>query len=428
MLQRVVIINNFRVDERDQKLTVHIDPDMPKILYGDEQRLAQVITNLLSNAVKFTPEKGSIDIDSTLVDSDEENETCTVQIKVRDTGIGISPEQQAKLFTAFSQAENDTTRKFGGTGLGLAISKNIIEMMNGSIWIESELGKGSAFIFTIKVKSSKEEEHITPDWTNINMLVVDDDQSILDYFKEIVEKFGATCETELSGESAIRNVKKNGIYNFYFIDYKLPGIDGMELTRILKAENTESNSIVIMMSAAERSAIEEDAKISGVDRFLPKPIFPSVIIDTVNSYLNIKKNDVANEAGKEMEKFEGKYILLAEDIDINREIVTTILEQTLINIDCAVNGEQAVKMFSESPGKYGMIFMDLQMPEMDGYEATRLIRASGIPEAEKIPIIAMTANVFREDVEKCLSVGMNGHIGKPINFDELIEKLKQYLK
>jgi len=428
MFQRVVIINNFRVDEKNQNLTLHIDANIPKILYGDEQRLAQVITNLLSNAVKFTPDKGSINIDSSLLDLDEETGICTVQIKVKDTGIGISSEQQSKLFKSFSQAESDTTRKFGGTGLGLAISKNIVEMMNGSIWIESELGKGSAFIFTVKIKSSKEENYIAPDWGNIKMLVVDDDPVILSYFKEIVEKFGASCETELSGESALRNIQQKDAYNFYFIDYRLPGINGIELTRILKAKNTESKGTVIMMSAAERSIIEEEAKIAGVDKFLQKPLFPSVIIETINSYINTNKKETKDERTKEIEKFEGKYILLAEDIEINREIVITILEPTLINIDCAVNGAQAVKMFSESPDKYSMIFMDLQMPEMDGYEATRDIRASGIPEAEKIPIIAMTANVFREDIEKCLSVGMNGHIGKPIDFDELIEKIKQYLK
>ena len=429
MLQRVIIINNFRVDEKNQKLTVHIDANMPKILHSDEQRLAQVITNLLSNAIKFTPEKGSIDIYSKMTESDEESGLCTIQIKVKDSGIGISSEQQAKLFNAFNQAENDTTRKFGGTGLGLAISKNIIQMMDGEIWIDSQLGKGSEFIFTIKTKRIKEEEYITPDWKNISMLAVDDDPVILEYLKEIVEKFGATCETELSGETAIKNVEENGVYDFYFVDYKLPGIDGMELTRILKEKNTENGKgVVIMMSVAERSAIEDEAKAAGVDKFFQKPLFPSVIIEAVNGYLNDGKKDTNGTEVKETENFEGKYILLAEDIEINREIVITILEPTRVNIDCAKNGRQAVEMFSESPSKYDIILMDLQMPEMDGYEAARAIRASGIPEAEKVPIIAMTANVFREDVEKCLSVGMNDHIGKPIDFDELTEKLKLYLK
>ena len=429
MLQRVVIINNFRVYEKNQVLTVDIDDNMPKILHGDEQRLAQVITNLLGNAIKFTPDKGFINIRAKLIETEEETGLCTIQIQIKDSGIGISAEQQSKLFKAFHQAENDTTRKFGGTGLGLAISKNIIEMMNGRIWIESELGKGAAFIFTVKVKSLKEEEYMAPDWKNIKILAVDDDPVTLEYFKKIVENFGASCETELSGEDAVRNMQEKGIYDFYFIDYKLPGIDGIELTRIIKAKNAESGKgTVVMISVAEWSAIEEDAKMAGVDKFLSKPMFPSAIIETINSRLNLKKKDTESETAQEIETFEDKYILLVEDIDVNREIAMAILEPTLVKIDCAENGEQAVKMFKESPGKYSMIFMDLQMPEMDGYEATRMIRASGIPEAEKIPIVAMTANVFREDVEKCLRVGMNDHIGKPINFGELINKLKQYLK
>ena len=425
MLQRVVIINNFRVNEKNQALTVHIDPDMPRLLYGDEQRLAQVITNLLSNAIKFTPEKGFINIDSKLLH--EENGICTIQIKVKDSGIGISPEQQEKLFKAFNQAENDTTRKFGGTGLGLAISKNIVEMMNGRIWIESRLGKGSSFIFTIKVKRLDEEGYMIPDWTNIRILAVDGDQNALDCFQETVKKFGASCETELCGEDAIRNVEQKGIYDYCFVDYQLPGVDGIELTRVLKSQNTQQgNCIVVMMSVAEWSVIEDEAKTAGVDKFLSKPVFPSAIIETINSYLNIAEKDQEPETLQEY-TFEGKCILLAEDIDINREIATSILEPTLVQIDCAENGKQAVEMFLESPDKYGVILMDLQMPEMDGYEAARTIRMSGVPGSGKIPIIAMTANVFREDVEKCLDAGMNGHIGKPIDFDELLEKLKQYL-
>jgi len=427
MLQRVVTINTYRVDERKQLLTVHIDPNIPNLLYGDEQCLAQVITNLLSNAVKFTPEGGFINIDSTLVS--EEDEICTIQIKVKDSGIGISPEQQARLFQAFQQAENDTTRKFGGTGLGLTISKNIIEMMGGRIWIESELGKGAAFLFTVQMKKVEEDAHIAPDWSSLSILAVDDDQMTLDYFKEVVEKFGASCDTALDGEGAIALAEEKGGYDFYFIDYKLPGMDGIELTRLLKTEHMESGrGTVVMMSVADWGPIEGAAKAAGVEAFLSKPMFPSAIIGAVNSFLGAKETDEESEAAQEIDTFEGKSILLAEDIDINREIVLAMLESTLLNIDCAENGKQAVDMFRKSPDKYSMIFMDLQMPEMDGYEAAATIRSSGIPGADTIPIIAMTANVFREDVEKCLRVGMNGHIGKPINFDEVLNVLRLYIK
>ena len=434
MLRRVVLINNFRVEEKKQTLTVYIDHDMPKLFYGDEQRLAQVITNLLSNAVKFTPEGGIISIEAELSDENsaaasDGSDNCCIKISVKDSGIGISPEQQAKLFKAFNQAENDTTRKFGGTGLGLAISRNIVEMMNGRIWIDSELGKGATFTFTAKIKSISEEEYIIPDWKGVSILAVDDDLTILDYFKEIVERFGACCDVEMSGEDAIRNVQQKGEYDFYFVDYRLPGIDGMELTRILKSEYIErGKGVVILMSVTEWSIIEDDAKTSGIDRFISKPLFPSAIIEIIDSYLNIPEETSEDEMAGNTDTFENKCILIAEDIDINREIAIAILEPTKIGVDCAENGKQAVDMFIASPDKYCLILMDLQMPEMDGYEAARTIRNAGVPEGKTIPIIAMTANVFREDVERCLSVGMNDHIGKPIDFDELIGKLTYYIK
>ena len=314
MLQRVETINSFRVDEKKQTLTVHIDDTIPKIIFSDEQRLAQVITNLLSNAVKFTPKKGTIKIDTRLLK--EENGVCTIRISVTDSGIGISKEQQSKLFQSFQQADNSTSRKYGGTGLGLVISKNIVEMMGGEIWIESELGKGAAFSFTVQAK------------------------------------------------------------------------------RAVGKENTVSNRRGANPAGAEKKTVKKTCKSN------------------------------ESTAGQ----FKGRRVLLAEDVEINREIFQTLLEPTLIEIDCAEDGRQAVKMFNEAPDKYDMILMDVQMPQMDGYDATRAIRAAGFPNSKTIPIIAMTANVFREDIEKCLESGMNGHIGKPIDFDEVVGKLRHYLK
>ncbi|MCL2797337.1 MAG: ATP-binding protein [Firmicutes bacterium] len=302
MLRQAVGVINFRIDEKKQKFDMQIDQDIPKNLIGDDQRLAQVITNLLSNAVKFTSEHGSIGLITRLIE--KENEFCVIQISVADTGIGINSEQQARLFQAFQQAESNTTRKFGGTGLGLSISKSIIDLMGGQIWVESELGKGSTFSFTVKVKQGEGKNH------------------------------------------------------------------GVSVSNI-----------------------------------------------------NIKNEDVPNDIGM----FAGRGVLLVEDIEINREIVLTLLEPTRLRIDCAVNGAEAVRMFNEAPEKYEMILMDVQMPEMDGYEATRLIRASDASNAKTIPIVAMTANVFKEDVEKCIRSGMNGHIGKPIDINALSEKLRMYL-
>ena len=430
MLQRVETINRFKIDEKKQIFKINIDDEIPKIIYCDEQRLAQVITNLLGNAVKFTPEKGTVEISTKLIN--EENGLCSIQINITDSGIGISEEQQAKLFQSFQQAEISTSRKYGGTGLGLTISKNIVEMMGGKIWITSELGKGATFSFIVNANRVMEKEYIVPNWSDIRFLAIDDDPIVLEYFNEIMGEFGSPCDTVLSGEKAIQMVKQNGTYDFYFVDYRLTDMDGLELTRILKANKTnEGKGFVIMMSSINWSVIEEEAKKAGVDKFLSKPLFPSPIVDIINGYLGIEEKIVGqkNKNKKNINmQFKGRRVLLADDVEINREIVQTLLEPTLILIDCAENGLQAVKMFCESPERYDMIFMDVQMPEMDGYEATRQIRSLDIPQGKTVPIIAMTANVFREDIEKCLEAGMNGHIGKPIDFDEVAIQLQSFLQ
>ncbi|MDR1618575.1 MAG: response regulator [Treponema sp.] len=309
MLQKVAAVINFRVDQKRQNFVVRLDKDIPPILAGDDQRLAQVIANLLSNAVKFTPEKGSIQLDVKFIE--EQEGLCTIQVTVTDSGIGISAEQQARLFNAFTQAESNTSRKFGGTGLGLAISKQIVEMMNGRIWLESEPGRGSTFAFIVRV----ERAHV--------------------------------------------------------------------------AESPEGTKPAILPANGETP--EDDLGC-----------------------------------------FEGYHLLLAEDVQINQEIVMTLLEHTKLEIDCAVNGAEALALYSAAPEKYDIILMDVQMPEMDGFEATRRIRA--FEEGRKktitqgVPIVAMTANVFREDIEKCLAAGMNDHLGKPIDFHEVMGKLRRYLR
>jgi signal transduction histidine kinase/CheY-like chemotaxis protein len=333
MLQKAVTVINFRVDQKQQRLTVCLDKNIPPEFVGDDQRLAQVITNLLSNAVKFTPEGGAIRLDAAF--AGEKERFCTIQVTVTDSGIGVSPEQQSRLFNPFTQAESNTSRKFGGTGLGLAISKQIVEMMDGRIWIRSEPGGGAVFVFTVRLERAP------------------------------------------AGES--------------------PGV--------LKGEN--------------RSA--------GPDCPRPDGEIPE------------------EDAGC----FEGYRLLLAEDLAINQEIVMALLEQTGLEIDCAGNGAEALARYRAAPEKYDIIFMDIQMPEMDGFEATRRIRAFEEergkrneprvfpPERElqqesplfpkRIPIIAMTANVFREDIEKCLAAGMNDHLGKPIDFHEVMTELRRYL-
>jgi signal transduction histidine kinase/DNA-binding response OmpR family regulator len=448
-LRKAVNVINFRVEEKKQRFTVHLDKNIPLSLIGDDQRLTQVITNLLSNAVKFTPEEGTLQLDSRL--TGEEDGVCTLEIAVKDSGIGITDEQKKNLFQSFAQADSNTSRKFGGTGLGLAISKRIVEMMDGGIRVDSEYGKGSRFVFTVKMKRGAEggKQPVLKgvNWNTIRVLAVDDDNAVLEYFTEIADRFGFFCDTVESGEKALTLIGKNGAYDVYFIDLRMPGMDGITLTRRLKNETEEINkSVVIMISSTELTVIEDEARSAGVDKFLAKPLFPSAIADLISECIGVDEIVAAEKAAPETLAFPGKRILLAEDVEINREIVLSLLEPLELAIDCAENGAIAVKLFTTAPNSYDMIFMDVQMPEMDGYEATRRIRTfeaelrsaskavefpSEIPQAPErakgVPIIAMTANVFREDVEKCLASGMNGHVGKPLDFEEVLNKLREYL-
>ena len=430
MLQKVVNVINFRVEEKHQKLMVHIDPTIPKFMIGDDQRLAQVITNLVANAVKFTPERGSIDLNTYF--EHEENGICTIRVSVTDTGIGINAEQQTRLFQSFQQAESNTVRKYGGTGLGLSISKSIVEMMSGKIWVESEPEKGSTFTFIVKMERGEEKKDSLYEraekWKEVRILAIDDDPDILEFFKDIAHRFNVYCDTAANGKEAIQLVGQNGDYNVYFVDWKMPDIDGITLTSALRtSESNPGNAIVIMISAFEWNVIEKEAKKAGVDRFLPKPLFPSVVADIISECLGVEKQQTEVVQSNCEKVFAGYRILLAEDVEINREIVMALLEPTELEIDCAENGVEAVRMFGEAPEKYDLIFMDIQMPKMDGYEATQRIREMDIPKAKNIPIIAMTANVFREDIERCIEAGMSDHVGKPLDFEEVLNKLYAFL-
>ncbi|MCL2153692.1 MAG: response regulator [Oscillospiraceae bacterium] len=431
MLHRVVNVINLRMDEKLQKFSFHIDDAIPTVLIGDDQRIAQVIANLLSNAVKFTPNEGSISLDTRFLG--EKDDVCEIQVKVEDTGIGISHEQQTRLFEAFQQAETNTTRQFGGTGLGLTISKRIVESMGGNIWVESEPGVGSTFVFTIHAKRAADSgQNYTPtetEWNDIRILAVDDDPDVLAHIEVMTQKLGIKCDIAGSGKEALKLVEINGSYDIYFVDWKMPEINGIDLVGQLKETVPAPGKLsIVMISAVEWSTIEKVAKEAGVNKFLSKPLFPSDIVDSINEYIGMNRKALEKRQPDIDGLFAGRRILLAEDVDINCEVVLALLQPTLLEIDCAENGMEAVKAFREAPEKYDMIFMDLQMPMVDGYEATRQIRALDCPSAKSIPIIAMTANVFKEDVENCIKAGMNDHIGKPLDLDELISKMNRYLR
>ena len=429
MLQNIANVISFRADERRQKFYVSIGENMPSAFIGDDQRLSQVITNLLGNAVKFTPENGTIRLNSQVIST--ENDICRIQISVEDTGIGITAEQQARLFHPFEQAEVDTTRKFGGTGLGLAISKRIVDLMNGEIWVESEPGHGSKFIFTVPLKRDITEEKPSltqeTEWERLHILVADNSPETLAFFTNFAKSRGIACTTAENEEKALALLNGEELFHICFLEWNLSDSNDLALAQKVK-EKMADRPIVLIGSAVDLAAIEDQAHTLGIDHFSPKPLFPSATASLLREC--IASGGTAAEQtslSNSTDAFPGYSILLAEDIEINREILITLLEPTALKIDCAEDGIQALEFFQNSPEKYDLIFMDIQMPKMDGFEATQSIRALNLPRAKTIPIIAMTANVFREDIDKCLHAGMNGHVGKPIFIEEVLTQLRKHL-
>ncbi|MDR1732727.1 MAG: response regulator [Synergistaceae bacterium] len=434
MIQRVTDVVIFRMEEKEIDFNVSFAPNLPLVIISDDQRLAQVVTNLFSNAIKFTPQNGAISLSVRLV---EENSSglCKVEFKVTDTGIGVSPENQKKLFQSFEQADGGISRKYGGTGLGLSISKRIVELLGGEIWIESEEGRGSSFIFYVMVLRGDEsaDPPAAPRFAkeNLRVLVVDDSERSLKCFSSLAEGLGIVCDVAKSTEEACRVLDEEGerAFSLVFVDWHMPDGDGAERVRILKERHGRKN-VVVMASGSEWGNIRTEAENAGAGAFLPKPFFPSNLVNCIEEYLGrTKVSDAQTEPEEALEGcFEGRRILLAEDVEINQEIVIALLEETRVDIEPVQNGLEAVEAFKKNPEKYDLILMDIHMPEMDGYQATRTIRSLGIPRAAEIPVVAMTANVFREDVERCLAAGMNDHIGKPIDINEIIKKLKHWLQ
>jgi signal transduction histidine kinase/CheY-like chemotaxis protein/PAS domain-containing protein len=415
-------IISFRASEKRIQFTVDLDKNLPRFVIGDDQRFVQVLLNLLSNAVKFTDDGGKVEMSSRLINDEDGN--ATIETTVEDTGIGITDEQKSKLFGNFIQVDAGISRRFGGTGLGLAISKHIANMRGGDITVVSEPGKGSAFTYTVTLKKGtpREETTFSVNRKDLRILTVDDEQVVREYFLSFANEMGLNVETASDGETALGKIAEKGGYDIYFIDWLMPGINGLELARRIR--QTQNGGLVIMFSGADLTLIEKEAKDVGVTALLPKPLFSSDIIDCINKCAGeITKKRQSEESAD----FAGKTVLIAEDVEVNQIVIEALLEETGIEIDFAENGIKAVELFRENSERYNAIFMDVHMPEMDGYEATRQIRALDIPQAKTVPIIAMTANVFREDVERCLKCGMNDHIGKPVERELVIRILKEYL-
>jgi len=433
MLMKICNIIISNIEKKDQKLNVVIGSDINLNYIADDLRLSQVITNLLSNASKFTPEGGKITLN--VEKTGTSDNICTLQFSVSDTGIGLTDEQISRLFNAFEQADGSVTRRFGGTGLGLAISKSIVEKMNGRIWVESEAGAGSTFHFTADLSRAPRQDTVLFDGVrpaDLKLLIAEGDGDARNSFLQIIDSFGMRADTAADArETAVRleDAKNAGRpYDIVFFDHDMPDIDAEEFKRVMN-EVIDKNTVIIITTYLNWHNVEKIVTDQHITHCITKPVFPSSVLDTVNEIVGgtLKSLDIkTSETSAEAADLSGVTILLAEDVEINREIFTALLENTRVTTDIAENGLAAVEMFRESPDKYDLIVMDVQMPEMDGYQATRRIRAMGFPRAETIPIIAMTANAFKEDIERCLESGMNDHLAKPIDEKNVIEKIKFY--
>jgi len=391
---------NEKAHEKGLELLFKTDKTVPKKLIGDPLRLGQVLINLGNNAVKFT-ETGEIIVSVTTIKKTDDR--IILQFSIKDTGIGLSEEQIAKLFKAFSQADNSTTRKFGGTGLGLSISKRLVEMMEGKIWVESEPGKGSSFFFTASFDLSKTEELKTQipltDLEELKILVVDDNETSRLILKEALESFSCDVTIAASGPDGIAELEKAATekpYDLVLMDWQMPGMDGIKASKLIKSNNQLSTlPTIIMVTAFEREEISKETQNAGLDGFLIKPITPSVLLDTIMTFFGKKTpKKINHDSDQNMESqswaIRGAKVLLVEDNAINQEIANEILQKAGLVVTIANNGKEAVEKVKAS--KFDLVLMDLQMPEMNGFEATKIIKND--PDLKDLPVCLQT-NVYR---------------------------------
>ena len=401
-------------------------------VYCDKTRLNQVLLNLLSNAIKFTPAGGTVSVRVRQL-SGKVRGCGQYEFRVKDNGIGMSPEFAQKIFEPFERERTSTVSRIQGTGLGMAITKNIVDMMGGTIEVQTAQGKGTEFIIRVPMRAQAEHrpvEKIT-ELEGLKALVVDDDFNTCDSVTKMLVKVGMRAEWTLSGKEAVlrarQSIEMSDAYHAYIIDWRLPDMNGIEVTRQIRSLHDDTP--IIILTAYDWSDIEVEAKAAGVTAFCSKPMFMSDLRETLMNAIGQTQTDAAQEILPEKNVgFKGKRILLVEDNELNREIAQEILQEYGFRVDPAENGAVAVeKVRTAAPGSYDLVLMDVQMPIMDGYTATRQIRALGDPALAKIPILAMTANAFDEDRRNALESGMNGFLSKPIVIGDLVQELRKIL-
>ena len=396
---------------------------------GDDMKLKQVLINILSNAIKFTGAPGSItlSVERTAVYQDQ----STLRFVIKDTGIGMEKDFIPHIFESFTQEDSSRNNKYGSTGLGMAITKNIVELMNGTISVTSEKGKGSEFTVIVPLKNSDHQSLDEGDikLKDMRVLVVDDEEIDAEHARLVLDEVGISADISLSGREALDMLQvahtKHTPYNLVLLDWKMPEMDGLELARRIR-EAYDRETTVIILTSFNWDDIMDKALHAGVDSFLAKPLFASLVID---EFAHIaRKNNMNLFKEKRRADLKGRRLLMAEDIMINAEIMKQLVQQRDAVIEHAVNGKIAVEMFTTHPeGYYDAILMDVRMPEMDGLEAAKVIRSLDHPDAEKIPIIALTANAFDEDVQRSLQVGMNAHLSKPVEPEHLYQTLEELI-
>ena len=432
LIEQINTIFSGQSREKSLEYNCHINGHLDEYYIGDSVKLRQVLINILGNAVKFTPEGGRVDlIVEKTADFDKKS---AIRFTIKDTGIGMSKEYLPKIFEAFSQENSTATNKYGSSGLGMAITKSIVEMMNGKIEVDSEKGVGTTFTVTVTLMNSDKSEATGEDIEikphELNVLVIDDDPIACDHAKLVLEKMGIAAETVMSGADAVEMVKlrhaRREPYNLIIVDWQMPEMNGIEATRQIR-EIIGNETAIIILTAYNWDDVADEAIAAGVDSFISKPLFSGALLEELKKAFKNRNRNVAKTKTKA--DLTGRKILLAEDVEVNAEIMIMVLQMRDIEVELAVNGKIALEKFEQSPeGYFDAILMDMRMPEMDGLEATQRIRALDRQDAKKIPIIALTANAFDEDVQRSLQAGLNAHLSKPVEPDVLFETLENMIR